>query len=389
MHDLRLIGVHDDGVHLLLASSDGTRYRLPLDEALRAAARRDRPRLGQLQIEIEGGLRPRDVQALIRGGMPSAEVAERAGWTLEKVAKYEGPILAEREYIAGLARASTIRGRSGSASLGARVTERLASREVPGDSLDWDAWRKDGSEWVVTASFTAGGRARVATWAYDVRTRSLVARDDEARWLTEDPPITDPVEARKAAPVYDVEAEGGITTLRSRRRGTATADLAASMRESSGARARKVTPPRPTVEAVVLPLLPGHDDPPSPASADAPADPSDGSGAQPLRGSSGQLQDSAASPVAGIGPSDVAEVDAAAGVAAEEATTEPEPAATAPAPALAPETDPQPAHDDDGSSSRPTRRAHSARAALTQERLRQAWDVHVFGPARGDATDLP
>ncbi|MEI2825424.1 MAG: septation protein SepH [Dermatophilaceae bacterium] len=144
MHDLRLIGVHDDGVHLLLVASDGTRYRLPLDEALRAAARRDRPRLGQLQIEIEGGLRPRDVQALIRAGMPSAEVAERAGWTMEKVAKYEGPILAEREYIAGLARATTVRGRTGAASLAVRVAERMASREVRGDSLDWDAWRKDG-----------------------------------------------------------------------------------------------------------------------------------------------------------------------------------------------------------------------------------------------------
>ena len=66
MQDLRLIGVHEDGQHLLLADADGGRYRLALDEALRAAARRDRPRLGQLQIEIDGGLRPREVQALIR-----------------------------------------------------------------------------------------------------------------------------------------------------------------------------------------------------------------------------------------------------------------------------------------------------------------------------------
>ena len=43
MQDLRLIGVHEDGQHLLLADADGGRYRLGLDEALRAAARRDRP----------------------------------------------------------------------------------------------------------------------------------------------------------------------------------------------------------------------------------------------------------------------------------------------------------------------------------------------------------
>jgi hypothetical protein len=105
MQDLRLIGVDDDGGHVLLADGDGARFRLPLDESLRAAARRDRPRLGQLQIEIEGGMRPRDVQAMVRAGMTAEEVAERSGWTVEKVHKYEGPILAEREYVAGLGQA--------------------------------------------------------------------------------------------------------------------------------------------------------------------------------------------------------------------------------------------------------------------------------------------
>jgi len=32
MQDLRLIGVHEDGQHLLLADPEGNRYRLPLDE---------------------------------------------------------------------------------------------------------------------------------------------------------------------------------------------------------------------------------------------------------------------------------------------------------------------------------------------------------------------
>lgn len=376
MHDLRLIGVHDDGIHLLLASADGTRYRLPLDEALRAAARRDRPRLGQLQIEIDGGLRPRDVQALIRAGMPSAEVAERAGWTLEKVAKYEGPILAEREYIAGLARATTVRGRTGSASLEARVAERLAGRDVPGNSLDWDAWRRDGSEWTVTATFTAGGRARVATWVYDVRARALAARDDEARWLTEDPPITDPVEARKAAPVYDVEAEGGITSLRPKRRGISTVDLAASMRESSGARARKVTPPRPTAEAIVLPLLADDDVPTEPTE---PTQAGDDEAA--TEASQEVFEDASWEGGEAVTPDpDTADTaDTSRPVAATD------PGDTPPSDAALPDaTSPEPDHRD-----RTGRRAHSARAALTQERLRQAWDVHMFGPARGNATDLP
>jgi len=46
MQDLTLIGVHEDGLHLLLADGEGNRYTVPLDDSLRAAARRDRPRLG-------------------------------------------------------------------------------------------------------------------------------------------------------------------------------------------------------------------------------------------------------------------------------------------------------------------------------------------------------
>ena len=79
MQDLRLIGVHEDGQHLLLADLEGTRFRVPLDESLRAAARRDRPRLGQLQIEMADSMRPREVQALIRAGASAEEVAERSG----------------------------------------------------------------------------------------------------------------------------------------------------------------------------------------------------------------------------------------------------------------------------------------------------------------------
>ena len=59
MQHLRLIGVHEDGVHLLLADERAAASACPLDEPLRAAVRHDRPRLGQLQIEVAGGLRPR------------------------------------------------------------------------------------------------------------------------------------------------------------------------------------------------------------------------------------------------------------------------------------------------------------------------------------------
>ncbi|NYG05528.1 hypothetical protein BJ986_000015 [Phycicoccus badiiscoriae] len=258
MRDLRLIGVQEDGQHLLLADSEGERFRVQLDEPLRAAARRDRPRLGQLQIEIDGGMRPREVQALIRGGLSAEEVAGRSGWPVEKVRRYEGPILAEREYVAGLARAVRLRGRSASGAsaptLSARVSQRLSGRGVDPASAEWDAARSIEGDWTVIVTFPAGGRERQARWSFDVQARTVAAFDDEARWLSEEDVSgnTSPLPAPhlvsapvRATTVYDVEAEGGLgSARRGAPAGSAPSphdeplDLMSAMRERASHRGR-------------------------------------------------------------------------------------------------------------------------------------------------------
>ena len=254
MQDLRLIGVHEDGMHLLLAGPDGERFSLPLDDALRAATRRDRPRLGQLQIEMDGGLRPRDVQAMVRAGASAEEVAERSGWTVEKVHKYEGPILAERVHVAELARQVRVRARGGSGSgtaptLTGRVAQRMRERGVDPDTSVWDAWRSDdGGRWTVVLTFAAGGRQRQACWAFDLASRTVDAADDEARWLSEDEPSGSgplpggSVGSTRATTVYDVEAEGGVTDSSTSARPRATTepvDLMTAMRERTTVRGRR------------------------------------------------------------------------------------------------------------------------------------------------------
>jgi hypothetical protein len=67
MQELRLVTAIDEGVRLLLRSPDGSEYTLPLDEKLKAAIRGDRVRLGQLEIETDTPLRPRDIQARDQG----------------------------------------------------------------------------------------------------------------------------------------------------------------------------------------------------------------------------------------------------------------------------------------------------------------------------------
>ena len=293
MQDLRLIGVHEDGQHLLLANADGGRFRLPLDEALRAAARRDRPRLGQLQIEIEGGLRPRDVQALIRRGLSAEEVADRAGWTVEKVRRFEGPVLAEREYVAAKARQCAVGSRgNGPLTLADRVADRLKDRGVERDAVDWDSARDEEGTWQLSMTFSAGGRQRTATWRYEPLGGSVTATNDEARWLSEDAtPGAIPTPHRVALEgdldVYDIDADGGLE--RAPREPTRPArgphdpiDLMAAMREQS-ARGRKRrrsspthTPGADALRGDALPLEDLHLDPtfvpPPPPPVAVPAD---------------------------------------------------------------------------------------------------------------------
>ena len=141
MQDLRLVGVHEDGRRVVLGGPDGQRFTLPIDDALRAAARHDRPRLGQLQIEMEGGARPREVQALVRSGLTAEEVSARTGWSIERVRKYEGPVIDERYHIAIMGRTATLPHTQPPTPLEERVVHRLATREVDPGTAAWDAWR--------------------------------------------------------------------------------------------------------------------------------------------------------------------------------------------------------------------------------------------------------
>jgi Protein of unknown function (DUF3071) len=254
MQDLQLIGVREDGEHLLLTGADGERFQMPIDDALRAAIRRDRPRLGQLQIEVDGGLRPRDVQALIRAGASSEEAASRAGWSVEKVHRYEGPILAEREHVATLAQRARLRSRTGlstgssAPTLSARVAERLKARNVEVTDASWDSWRNEGGPWTVVLTFAAGGRQRQASWSFDLADRTVSAVDDEARWLSEEEvqEPNGPIPAARLRPpagrdtsVYDLEAEGGLRAATPHEHQEDPLDLMTAMRKRSTARGRR------------------------------------------------------------------------------------------------------------------------------------------------------
>ncbi|GAB2593709.1 septation protein SepH [Pseudactinotalea suaedae] len=211
MAELELVGIHADGEHIVLVDEEGQRHRLLIDDALRAAVRRDRPQLEQIRSE---GLRPRDIQAMVRAGASAEEIAADAGVPIEQVRRYEGPALAEREHVVQRARALPLGREAGSPTLGDLVVDRLAARGVPSQQIGWDARRRGAEPWEVVARFVAGDREREATWQVDLAAGSAVAVDDESRWLSETDlgPGTPRrhLSAVRGARLYDVETDADV-----------------------------------------------------------------------------------------------------------------------------------------------------------------------------------
>ncbi|MCK7628024.1 septation protein SepH [Streptomyces sp. RS10V-4] len=185
MPELRVVAVSNDGTRLVLKAADSTEYTLPIDERLRAAVRNDRARLGQIEIEVESHLRPRDIQARIRAGASAEEVAQLAGIPVDRVRRFEGPVLAERAFMAERARKTPVRrpGENTGPQLGEAVAERLLLRGADKDSTQWDSWRRDDGTWEVLLVYRVAGEPRSATWTYDPPRRLVQAVDDEARTL--------------------------------------------------------------------------------------------------------------------------------------------------------------------------------------------------------------
>jgi len=185
MPELRVVAVSNDGTRLVLKAADSTEYTLPIDERLRAAVRGDRPRLGQIEIEVESHLRPRDIQARIRAGATAEEVAQMAGIPVDRVRRFEGPVLAERAFMAERARKTPVRrpGENAGPQLGEAVQERLTLRGAEKDTVQWDSWRRDDGTWEVLLVYRVAGEPHSASWTYDPPRRLVQAVDEEARSL--------------------------------------------------------------------------------------------------------------------------------------------------------------------------------------------------------------
>ncbi len=220
MVQLTLAGLSEDGRRLLLVSDAGVEFTLDVDAKLRAALRGDsqiRARLGQLEIQMDSVLRPRDIQARIRAGESPETVAAAAQTSVDKIMPYAAPVLAEREHVAQRAQRASIRrpasagaSPAGSRTLGDAIAGHLRAQNVDPGGVEWDAWRREDGRWTLTATYDVAARDGQAAFTFDAPGNYVSADDDDARWLIGDT-VAGPAPQRQAP------AEDDLASARRRR----------------------------------------------------------------------------------------------------------------------------------------------------------------------------
>ncbi len=168
---LKVVGLDVDGRHILCEGDDPTqKFRLRVDDRLRAAVRGDRTRLNQIQIDIEVAnvLTPKEIQARIRAGASVEQLAESADADITRIERFAHPVLLERSRAAELATAAHPILHDGPSvlTLLETVTTALVSRGLNPDVLNWDAWRNEDNRWTVQLAWKAGKSDNLAHFRF-------------------------------------------------------------------------------------------------------------------------------------------------------------------------------------------------------------------------------
>ena len=189
MRALRVVGLTEDGEVVLEDPVRLERYTVPADERLRAAARGDLSRLGQIAIELESQLRPREIQARIRAGASVEQVATAAGVPEQKIERFAYPVLTERFRTADNAqRAHPMRADGpDNRTLAEVVAHTLGLRGQTYEGAKWDSWKGEDGRWVVALSWRAGRSDNRAHWVFQPGAHggTVTALDEHASDLVE------------------------------------------------------------------------------------------------------------------------------------------------------------------------------------------------------------
>jgi Protein of unknown function (DUF3071) len=205
MRALRVVGINEDGSVVLEDSGRRERFTVAADEQLRAAARGDLTRLGQIAIELESQLRPREIQARIRAGASVEQVASAAGVPPQKIERFAYPVLLERSRTAEVAqRAHPMRADGpDTRMLGDVIANTFGMRGQEYGEAEWDSWKGEDGKWVVALSWRAGRSDNRAHWTFHPGAHggTVTALDEHASDLVEGLPARP---LRTVGPVIDI-----------------------------------------------------------------------------------------------------------------------------------------------------------------------------------------
>ena len=211
MRELKVVGLDADGKNIICQSgSPDDRFKLPVDDRLRAAMRGEAPALEQPQLDIEVTdlLSPKEIQARIRAGASVEQVAMASGSDISRIRRFAHPVLLERSRAAELATAAHPLLADGPSvlTLLETISVALVGRGLNPARLSWDAWRNEDGRWTVQLSWQVGHSDNHAHFCFapGAHGGTVSAMDDPASELI-DPDFKPPL--RPLAPVARLEFE--------------------------------------------------------------------------------------------------------------------------------------------------------------------------------------
>ena len=194
MTELRLTGKSDDGSHINLVDNNGAEFTLRISDTLRATV--NQPRLTSVPaIDAVETMSVKEIQRRLRAGDSFEQIARDGQITVEKVERFSGPIMQEREYILDRARELVMRKDVHRIEMTFRdvVLAKLAPRGVDTDEVSWNTWRLADGTWHIELHYPNRDGNGVATWNFDLSRRALGATDENGAWLIDEDAPARPV----------------------------------------------------------------------------------------------------------------------------------------------------------------------------------------------------
>jgi hypothetical protein len=183
MSELRLSGKNNEGTHLTLVDNDGAEYLVRISDTLRATV--NQPRLTAVPTDLDETISVKEIQRRLRAGDAPEVIAREGNTTIEKIARFSGPILQEREYILSQARGAALRKDSTRLDISFldAVIGKLIPRGVDADDLSWNTWRLPDTTWHIELHYPNRDGNGIATWNFDTSRHTINPTDDNGAWL--------------------------------------------------------------------------------------------------------------------------------------------------------------------------------------------------------------